>query len=108
MEFNYEILIIYYLNPIYFLISDSLYYGLQSIVLVFIEFSKKNSLTVLADFFAFIGYSIYVEAIILNFCGMNKDTKIHITKRGILESENVDKIIEDEEDEEEEDHKNDE
>ena len=108
MEFNYEILIIYYLNPIYFLISDSLYYGLQSIVLVFIEFSKKNSLTVLADFFAFIGYSIYVEAIILNFCGMNKDTKIHITNRGILESENVDKIIEDEEDEEEEDHKNDE
>ena len=39
---------------------------------------------------------------------MNKDTKIHITNRGILESENVDKIIEDEEDEEEEDHKNDE
>ena len=108
MEFNYEILIIYYLNPIYFLISDSLYYGLQSIVLVFIEFSKKNSLTVLADFFAFIGYSIYVEAIIFNFCGMNKDTKIHITNRGILESENEDKIIEDEEDEEEEDHKNDE
>ena len=108
MEFNYEILIIYYLNPIYFLISDSLYYGLQSIVSVFIEFSKKNSLTVLANFFAFIGYSIYVEAIILNFCGMNKDTKIHITNRGILESENEDKIIEDEEDEEEEDHKNDE
>ena len=111
MEFNYEILIIYYLNPIYFLISDSLYYGLQSIVLVFIEFSKKNSLTVLADFFAFIGYSIYVEAIIFNFCGMNKDTKIHITNRGILESKNEDKNIEDEndeEDEEEEDHKNDE
>ena len=107
MEFNYEILIIYYLNPIYFLISDSLYYGLQSIVSVFIGFSKKNSLTVLANFFAFIGYSIYVEAIILNFCGMNKDTKINITKRGILELENEEKIIEDENDEdEEEDYKN--
>jgi hypothetical protein len=106
MEFNYEILIIYYLNPIFFLISDSLYYGLKPIILLICKPSEKNNLsilTILADTFAFIGYSIYVEAIILNFCGLNKNTRINIIKRANLETENIGKIIEDEEEEEEED-----
>jgi hypothetical protein len=106
MEFNYEILIIYYLNPIFFLISDSLYYGLKSIILLICKPIEKNNLSILsilADTFAFIGYSIYVEAIILNFCGLNKNTRINIIKRANLETENIGKIIEDEEEEEEED-----
>ena len=109
MEFYYEILIIYYLNPIYFLISDSLYYGLKSIFEDIQEqsFNLKNKLSILADIFAFIGYSIYVEAIILNFCGLNKNTKINITQRGILEIKNMEQICEDEEEEDEEDNDND-
>ena len=109
MEFYYEILIIYYLNPIYFLISDSLYYGSLSIFecIKNKSFILKDKLSILADIFAFIGYSIYVEAIILNFCGMNKNTKINITKRGILEIKNIEQICEDEEEEDEEDNDND-
>jgi len=103
MEYNYEILIIYYLNPIYFLISDSLYYGSQSIFSIYKIYDIKNDLTILADAFAFIGYSIYVEAIILNFCGLNKNTKMNITKRGIMESQNIEKMIEDDDEEDEDD-----
>ena len=109
LEFYYEILIIYYLNPIYFLISDSLYYGLKSIFEDIQEksFILKHKLSILADIFAFIGYLIYVEAIILNFCGLNKNTKINITQRGILEIKNMEQICEDEEEEDEEDNDND-
>jgi len=106
MEFNYEILIIYYLNPIYFLISDSLYYGLKPIILLICKPNETNDLSllsILADAFAFIGYSIYVEAIILNFCDLNKNTKINIINRGILESENAEKIIEDDAEEDDDD-----
>lgn len=106
MEFNYEILIIYYLNPIYFLISDSLYYGLKTIILLICKPYKNNKLSLLsifADAFAFIGYSIYVEAIILNFCELNKNTKINIINRGILESEIREKIIDDDEEEDDDD-----
>ena len=106
MEFNYEILIIYYLNPIYFLISDSLYYGLKPIILLICKPYEKNNLSllsILADAFAFIGYSIYVEAIILNFCELNKNTKINIINRGILELESTEKIIEDDPEEDDDD-----
>ena len=106
MEFNYEILIIYYLNPIYFLISDSLYYGLKTIILLICKPYENNNLSllsILADAFAFLGYSIYVEAIILNFCDLNKNTKINIINRGILESENTENIIGDDAEEDDDD-----
>ena len=106
MEFNYEILIIYYLNPIYFLISDSLYYGLKPIILLICkpsEYENLSLLSILADSFAFLGYSIYVEAIILNFCELNKNTKINIINRGILELESTEKIIEDDPEEDDDD-----
>ena len=34
MEFNYEILLIFFLNPIYVLISESLYYGIIELLAI--------------------------------------------------------------------------
>ena len=116
MEFNYEILIIYYLNPIYFLISDSLYYGTLSLLSFIINFKDnditKSILSLLADFFAFIGYLIYVEIIELNFCDLNQNLRKTISERSSLDlinekigdvsDMNITDITEDDQEEEDE------
>ena len=89
MVFNYEILIMYYLNPIFFLVSDSLYYGTLALLSFIINFKEndiiKSILNLLADFFAFIGYLIYVEIIELRFCGLDRNLRKAISERGILD-----------------------
>ena len=89
MTFNYEILIVYYLNPIYFLMSDSLYYGTLSLLSFIINFKEnditKSILELLANFFAFIGYLIYVEIIELKFCELDKNLRKAIRERSILD-----------------------
>ena len=115
MQFYYEIILIYFLNPIYILISDSLYYGIISL-LNFIFLKNKNSeniikffLNLLSDLFAFFGYLIYVELIELNFFGLNKNLRRIIIERGNLEiaDEDFPDVMIDSEEEEEGDEKND-
>ena len=118
MQFYYEIILIYFLNPIYILISDSLYYGTISL-LNFIFLKNKNSdniikffLNLLSDLFAFFGYIIYVELIELNFFGLNKNLRRVIIERGNLEIPDEDfpdmmMIDNEEEEEENENEKND-
>ena len=43
-------------------------------------------ITLLANFFALIGFAIYLEIIILKFCGLNEDIRINIIDRGIVDS----------------------
>ena len=115
MQFYYEIILIYFLNPIYILISDSLYYGIISL-LNFIFLKNKNSeniikffLNLLSDLFAFFGYLIYVELIELNFFGLNKNLRRIIIERGNLEiaDEDFPDVMIDSEEEEEGNEKND-
>jgi hypothetical protein len=92
MEFNYEILLIYYLNPIYILISDTLYYGTKSLLYTILTHNNNNNLissilTEIADLVAFLGYLIYLEIIELRFCGLNKNLRKHIRKRSKTDNE---------------------
>ena len=126
MTFNYEILIMYYLNPIYFLMSDSLYYGTLSLLSFIINFKDnditKSILNLSANFFAFIGYLIYVEIIELKFCELDQNLRKTISERSTLDfvDEKIGEINdlsgisedsqegEEEEDEEDEDNGNEE
>ena len=114
LEFNFEISLIYYLNPIYILVSDSLYYGflrlLSFILSLNDSFDVKLFLSLIADILALISYSIYLEVIELRFCGLNDNTRISIINRGIRDvngiinenESNVDEGVEVEVEEEEE------
>ena len=103
MVFNYEILLIYYLNPIYILISDSLYYGTKSLIYYMIN-SKENDLVTfilneICDFIAILGYLIYLEIIELKFCELNKNVRKRISERAFLDAINVETINLEEEEE---------
>ena len=69
--------------------SDSLYYGTLALLSFIINFKEndiiKSILNLLADFFAFIGYLIYVEIIELRFCGLDRNLRKAISERGILD-----------------------
>ena len=109
MVFNYEILLIYYLNPIYILISDCLYYGTLSLLNFLLTLNDadnsitKSLLVIIADLLGFLGYLIYVEIIELKFFGINKNLRKEISERAILDlAENLYPKNDDEEEEEEE------
>ena len=91
LQFLFEILMIYYLNPVYILISDALYYMIYYLISYII---KSNDIynfivTISMDLVAIFGYFIYIELIELRFCGFNKNLKKLIFKRGKLESEKI-------------------
>ena len=64
-----EILIIYYLNPIYVLVRENLYYCLQRFVFILVNLDNYNNYTSLTQFIilqiseitALLGYAVYLE-----------------------------------------------
>ena len=107
MELNYELLTIYYLNPIYVLISDSFYYGLISLLSFLLNYKGNNTKSILcliANIISFTGYSIYVEIIELKFCKLSKNLRKNIIERSRLDSliENNDNYFESSENDEDE------
>jgi hypothetical protein len=82
-----EILMIYFLNPIYILVSDNFYFTLQYILLIIYNFKKasfnwtKLILLALENFSAAILYLVYLEIIELRFCGLEKNLKRKIYER---------------------------
>ena len=92
-EFTCEIMIIYYLNPIYLLIKDNLYSFLLRFILYFID-NSHMTLTLFIiigsiEAFSLLGYSVYFEIIELRFFGLDKDTKKSIIRRGNQETINI-------------------
>ena len=84
IQFTFEYLIIFYLNPYYILISDSAYFFTQQILKII--FQNKNIdnyfyFTFISDILAFLTYFIYLEIIELRFCELNKDIRKNIIKR---------------------------
>jgi hypothetical protein len=82
----FELLTIKYLNQNFILMSDNVYYEILKIKIFIPEKDKGplwNNFIILqlAEFFKFIGLLIYLEIIELRFCGLNKNTKINISKR---------------------------
>ena len=90
-EFNYELLIIYYLNPIYILICDSIYFGSISLLSFLLNYkgnkNVKSILNLFANLIALFGYSIYLEIIELKFCKLNNNLRKNIIERSRIDSE---------------------
>ena len=76
-----NILIIYYFNPNYILIS----FQISKIIQVLIDEEKEKYYCIFFFIFQFLALMIYLEIIELNFCGLNENTKSKINYRGQLE-----------------------
>ena len=91
LEFNYELIIIYYLNPIYILICDSIYFGSISLLSFLLNYkgnkNVKSILNLFANLIALFGYSIYLEIIELKFCKLNNNLRKNIIERSRIDSE---------------------
>ena len=95
-----ELLIIYYLNPLYVLVRGNLYYCIQKFIFILINldnyqnYISTEQLFILqsSEIIALLGYSVYLEIIELRFCGLDKDLKRKIIERG--ERETIHKSIE--------------
>ena len=95
LEFSCEILTIYYLNPNFVLLRDNIYYGTSRLLFFLFNLHKNYMhymtltqfiLLELAEILAIIGYAVYLEIIELRFCGLDKDIKKNIIKRGFRET----------------------
>ena len=76
-----NILIIYYFNPNFILIS----FQISKIVQVLIDKDKEKFYCIFFFVFQFLGLMIYLEIIELNFCKLNENTKYNINLRGLLD-----------------------
>ena len=81
IKFYFELLIIYYLNPVFVLICDEFYYAIKENIFLILKFEPKFFVKISANIIAIIGYFIYLEIIELRFCGLNKNLRKNINKR---------------------------
>ena len=89
-----ELLIIYYLDPIYILVRDNIYYFFVRIIFVMLRVNDDISdyitprffLHESSEIFAIIGYCIYLQLIELRFCNLDNDLNKNIIIRGAAES----------------------
>ena len=108
-QFVCEMLITFQLNPNYILISDCIFYGIKQIISKINGKTETNYFIVqfIAEICALIGYIIFLEIIILNFCKLNKDVKINIIQRGVSDSKinelDLNKFVDDENDDSDDD-----
>ena len=92
--FTCEMLTIYYLNPLYVLVRENLYYFIQRFLFIFVNLDDYHKYTTLTQFIilqssevtALLGYAVYLEIIELRFCGFDKDIKRKIMERGEREA----------------------
>jgi len=91
-EFYFELKTINFLNPIYVLIRDTLYYGSSKIVSFCIKHNYNNYnnivkfvLLELAETAAILGYSVYLEIIELRFCRLDNKIKRKLTEIANIE-----------------------
>ena len=105
MEFIFEILTIYYLNPFYILLSNTLYYTISQLIYFMLNLSSDRLviihfiITELTEFFTCLGLMVYLEVIELNCWGLNYDLKKTIMEKAEIEF----KLLNDSKIEEEED-----
>ena len=88
MIVHFEFLIIFYLNPIYILITDEIYYGVDYIISYIIhnmDSIGKFFLKETCEIITFIGYLIFIEIIEIKCRGFNRYTRKQIEKRARTE-----------------------
>ena len=89
MEITFEILTVYYLNPLYILITNNLCYGVIQLITFIVEYKDNYGVSIILHFlceefsevFALLGYSVYLEIIELRFCGLTNDLRRRISIR---------------------------
>ena len=84
----FEVLIIYYLTPVHYFFYDSAYEFLYDTSQLIFSLRGKEDQTniiieILGDFFALIGFLIYLEIIELHFCKLNYNLRKKIIERSI-------------------------
>lgn len=97
MEISFELLTVYYLNPLFILITNNLCYGVIQLITFIVENKNKDDISILSQFlfeefaeiFALLGYSVYLEIIELHFCELDKNLKREIILRGDNEFKEV-------------------
>ena len=96
MEFSCEIMTIYYLDPIYIFVKDNLYYFSMRLIsfLLFDFYLIQFIIQEIAEIFAILGYSVYLEIIELRFLGLDDNLKKNIIKRGTKEVINISTVDE--------------
>ena len=87
----FEVLIIYYLTPVHYFFYDSAYEFLYDTSQLIFSLIRKEDLTkiiieIVGDFFALIGFLIYLEIIELHFCKLNYNIRKTIIERSIEDS----------------------
>ena len=117
MEIIFELLTVYYLNPLFILITNNLCYGVIQLITFIVENKNDDGILILGQFlceefaeiFALLGYSIYLEIIELHFCELDKNLKRNIITRGDIELKEIIDIgnntYNDDEDEEDDEDK---
>ena len=91
IQLAFEMLLIYYLNPNYKLISDCIYFAIKKLIEYIREkdigyTTLKFTIEYIAELLAILGYMIYLEIIELRFCGLDSDIKKNIMDRSYRES----------------------
>ena len=83
----YELLVVWQLNPYFVLLSDNIFYIIKKIItLINNPTDSKTYLKLLGELISLFGYLFYLEIFEIKCCGLNKDTKDNITKRGIIDT----------------------
>ena len=101
LEITFRIFTIYYLNPIYVLLKDNIYFSITKLITFLFNISNDRLkiahflIAFLAEFLSALGYLVYLEIIELNFCGLNKYIKRRLMQKGEREFNklNVSNII---------------
>ena len=85
LQMNFEILIIFYLNPVYAFITNCLTSAFTKLI-KYLSNSEAEFphflFSELSEVFAIIGYIIFAEIIELNCCGLSDNTKRNIKTKG--------------------------
>ena len=88
IKYWYETLVVWHLNPYFVLLSDNIFYGIRKIITLIKDPSDlRTYLKLLGEMIALICYLFYLEIFEIKFCGLNKDTKENISKRGISDND---------------------
>ena len=91
LEFIFEMLVIYYLNPFFVLLCNTSYYAVSEFISFMLNLSGEGLiilhfiLTELAEFWNSFWLMVYLEIIELNCCGLSDNVKKNIIKKGEFE-----------------------
>ena len=98
MKYLFEILMIYYLNPIYILVSDGFYYTILYLLALIANYFDRNeyqtkfrkfALLFTGNILSVFFYLVYLEMIELRFCGLDKNLRRKINERGVNEVNSI-------------------